>query len=479
MVHYKPAYDNADRFVFYNFLPVEKSTLDHVTNTLQYIDISPWFVNVYTNQLATKQYFESLCEPVSVIWQEPNQPHQVVHKVTPLFNNNYQMCAHAWAGIHVLPDGSTKLCCNFTEALKNSDSTEFNIRQHSLKDIVNSDHVKSLRQQFRQGHTPAGCGLCVTAEQSGGVSKRQLSRFKLQNVWGNIDWESDSDHNVGYIGGHLGNLCNLKCRICDENYSSSIATEKLTSSSTEYKKNPAYLVLLNNNWKQHSKLFFDNIKQWPQLRNFEFLGGEPLLVRENIEFMQYLVDNNLSQDCIFEFVTNGTQYHDVFDCADRFQRLTITVSIDDIGSRFEYQRSGAKWSDLQTNIKKFMSNTGLIMGVSITVNIQNVLYLPQLIQWLLGQGINDYAYNILYHPSWLSIKHLTAEARTLVVDTLTNSGLPLEHQQRLDFIIESVKNFQPVADGQEFVKNIQLVDAVRNENFAEVHPEIAKAMGFK
>lgn len=477
--YHKPVYNSADRFVFYNFLPVEKTTLDHVINILQYIDISPWFVNVITNQPSTKNYFESLPEPITVIWQDPVETHSVVHKVVPLFNHNNEMCAHAWAGIHVLPNGTTKLCCSFTDTLKDNNSHEFNIREHSIKQIVNSDHVKALRQEFRQGCIPAGCEHCVARERSGGTSKRQLTRFKLQNVWGNIDWESDSDHNVGFIGGHLGNLCNLKCRICDEHYSSSIATEKLSTGTIEYKKNPTYLVMLNSNWKQHSEKFFNKIKQWPQLKNFEFLGGEPLLVRENIEFMQYLVDNNLSQDCIFEFVTNGTQYHKVFDCADRFKRLTITVSIDDIGHRFEYQRSGARWSNIQANLKKFMSNTGLTMGVSITVNIQNILYLPQLIQWLLSQGINDYAYNILYYPRWISIEHLTADARDLVVNTLINSGLPPEHQKRLNFVVEFVQKIQTNNNGQEFIKNIQMVDRIRGEDFATTHPEIARVMGFK
>ena len=326
---------------------------------------------------------------------------------------------------------------------------------------------------------PAGCVRCVAVERSGGTSKRKLNRFKLQNIWGHIDWESDSDHNIGFIGGHLGNLCNLKCRICSERYSSSIATEKLANDYKEYKKNnPIYLTLLNNNWKKHSELFFDKIKSMPQLRNFEFLGGEPLLVKENIEFLQYLVDNNLGTDCIFEFVTNGTQYHDVFDSADQFRRLTVTVSIDDIDDRFEYQRSGATWSQLQTNLKKFITNPGLTIGISITINIQNVLYLPELINWLLSQGVNDYAYNMLAEPSWMSVRNLTAQAKQLVINKLTNSGLPDVHQQRLNFVIDIIKNSPLHSDGQEFVENIKTVDRIRGENFALAHPEIANAMGF-
>ena len=476
--HYKPIYSDADRFIFYNFSAVQKSTLDHVVDILQYIDISHWFVTVITNQISVQQYFESLSEPVRVMWQDQGAEHAVTGQSAPLFNSQNQMCAHAWSGLHVQPDGTTQLCCNFDGRMLDDSGKEFNIRQHSIKEIVNSQHTKSLRQQFRQGEIPNGCKGCVATENLGGTSKRQLTRFKLQNVWGYIDWESDTDHNLGFIGGHLGNLCNLKCRICDERYSSSIATEKLSSDSVDYKQNPTYLTLLNNNWKHHSKRFYQEIQQIPQLRNFEFLGGEPLLVKENLEFMQYLVDNNLSQDCIFEFVTNGTQYPDVFDCADQFKRLTITLSIDDIGDRFEYQRSGAKWSLVTANLKKFMSNPHLQVGVVVTVNIQNVFYLPELIVWLLDQGISDYDFNMLYKPVWANVKQLTPQAKQLVINKLTNSGLDSRHLARLNYVLDTIQKSQSTSDGQDFVKNIQLVDRVRNQNFASVHPEIAEAMGF-
>lgn len=479
MPHYKPVYGNTDRFIFYNFSPVQRSTLDHIVNILQYIDISPWFISVITNQPDTQEYFESLVEPIRVIWKSQADEHNIVGCAKPIFNNNNHMCVHAWSGIHVVPNGTTKPCCAFSGSLKDDNNQDFNIRQNTIKEIVNSKHMTSLREEFRQGKTPSGCVNCAVVEKFGGLSKRKLSKFKLENVWGHIDWESDSDHNVGFIGGHLGNLCNLKCRICSETFSSSIATEKLTNNSVEYKNNPVYLTLLNNNWKKHSTLFFDNIKAMPQLRNFEFLGGEPLLVKENIEFLQYLLDNNLGKDCIFEFVTNGTQYHDnVFDRANQFRRLTVTISIDDIGSRFEYQRSGAKWSQLQTNLKKFMSNPGLTIGISITVNIQNVLYLPELISWLLSQGINDYAYTMLEYPSWMSVRNLTAQGKQQVINKLTNSGLSHAHQQQLNFVIDVIKNSSSYSDGQSFIKNIRLVDNLRDENFALTHPEIAKAMGF-
>ena len=78
----------------------------------------------------------------------------------------------------------------------------------------------------------------------------------------------------------------------------------------------------------------------------------------------------------------------------------------------------------------------------------------------------------------MSIRRLTPRAKQLVINRLTNSGLPEIHQQRLNFVLGVVENSLLQSDGQEFVKNIKLVDNIRGENFARVHPEIADAMGF-
>lgn len=475
---FKAAYNNSDRFIFHNYLPVKSTTLDHVVHILQYIDISPYFIVILTNQNTTKQYFSALPEPIVVYEQEPKQSHSINHKVQPVFNTNGHMCAHAWGGMHVRVSGAVSLCCNFEGSLKDSLGNEFNIRNSEINEIINSEHAKQIRQQFRQGLVPQGCKTCISKEAVGGTSKRQLAPFQLANIYGHLDWESDISHNWGFLGAHLGNLCNLKCRICDENYSSSIAVEKLQHPKI-YDKDKIYAKLANHSWKNFRSEFFDLIKQTPQFKNFEFLGGETLLVKENIEFMQYLVDQGLSHNCIFEFVTNGTQYHDVFDCADKFKRLTISVSLDDIGKRFEYQRSGADWNTVVKNIKRLKSNPGLTLGVSITVNIQNIYYIPELISWLLDQGINDYYFNLLHHPTYLAIGNLPESARPTVVAKLKNSKLPAEHQQQMEFLINLVSNITYPGSSEEFKKHTAILDQLRKESFAEVHPEIAELMGFE
>ena len=480
--HLKLAYDANQRFVLLNFRAVDMSVLSHVVWLIEYLDISPCFVLIVTNQAATAQWFDQHSIPTQLV--SYTVPHFLpVKTVAPKFNTDNRMCAHAWAGVHIWPNGETSPCCEYSGTVTDDAGQAYNIRSHSVQEIVGSGYMDRIRDQFRQGQFPSGCQRCHDTELTGGESKHWLTPYKLANIYGAIDWESDQvDGNMGFIGGHLGNLCNLKCRICSPVFSSSIAVEALDQVDEDVKSHPTYRLLSDNRWSRNSEHFWQLLRsKADDICNFEFLGGEPLLLKENLEFMQWLIDQGHSQRAIFEFVTNGTQYPDIFDQAGEFRRLTVTISIDNIGPRFEYERDGANWMEVCDNVSKFVAskqrNSSLHVGVCVTVNIQNVLYLPELIQWLRTQGIDHYYYNVLVSPEYLSIDRLTDQAQTLVLKKLTTADLSTADQDKLQYIIQRVENCTG-SDGQQFCQMMRRLDQVRGQSFVLTHQEIAQAMGF-
>jgi len=485
--HWSPclasAYKPNQKFVLLNFRPVNQDVLSHVSWLIDYLDIPPEFVLVVTNQTFVAEWFTKKQVQVDLV------SYTVTHflpirPVTPQFNTNNNMCAHAWSGIHVWPNGTTSVCCDYQDIIKDESDQAFNIKSHTIDQILGSNYMNQLRDQFRQGHQPSACGNCWRNEQAGGESKRQLTPYKLSNIYPRIDWESNqTDNNMGFLGGHLGNLCNLKCRICSPVFSSSIATEEIDQEpDVEVKSHPIYKLLVDNRWSRNSEHFWQMLRdRADKICNFEFLGGEPLLLKENIEFMQWLVATGLSQQSAFEFVTNGTQYPKVFDQTNQFYRLTITLSIDNIGERFETERHGADWNLVVDNLRKFVicrdTHDNMKIGVCITVNIQNVLYLPELVLWLTQQGIDHYYYNILSRPNWLSVDQLTPQAKQLVLDRLCSVDLPEKDREKLLYVINCVKN-ATTGNGTHFCQKMQDKDRIRQENFILTHKEIALAMGF-
>jgi sulfatase maturation enzyme AslB (radical SAM superfamily) len=484
-VHQQPKYADDYRFVFLNFSHLQPATLDHVVDIIDYLDISHYFVLLISNQSSTIEHFQKLTQPIhiqQVSFSVPNQPLDTVTQ--PLFNSSNHLCAHAWAGLHVTSSNKVAVCCDFGDVIKDDNGCEFDIREHTIDQILSSTYMKNLRHTFRQGTTPGQCSVCTKIESSGGESKRSLAKYKLQNIYGLIDWESDNyQSNLGYIGGHFGNLCNLKCRICSPFFSSVIAAEELSTVPTEQvSTHPVYLLSKNNNWVKDRKHFWEDLKNHvPKISTFEFLGGEPLLLKENLEFMQHLVDTGHSKSSFFEFTTNGTQYPDIFDQVDQFGRFTITVSIDNIDRRFEYERSGAEWHKVENNLEKFISlkqkNQLVKIGIGITVNIQNVFYIPELIQWLGAKNIDHYFYNVLQQPDYLSIDQLTPLARDMTLNKFANSEFNNFDLQKLNYVIKRVEN-SATSNGQKFCEYIRSKDKIRGENFANSHPEIAQAMGY-
>jgi MoaA/NifB/PqqE/SkfB family radical SAM enzyme len=482
--HLQIAYNPNQRFILLNFRPVGQEVLDHVVKLIEYLDISPCFVLVVTNQTKIAKWFQGLTNPVQVELVNYVLPHFLpIYPVTPQFNTQNTMCAHAWTGVHIWPNGETSPCCEYTGTITDHNNQAYNIKTHTIHEIMHSKYMNLVRNEFRQGQFPAGCQRCYDIEQSSGESKHQLTPYKLANIYSAINWESNQvDQSLGFIGGHLGNLCNLRCRICSPVFSSSIAAEELNEIDHNVKSHPTYQLLADNRWSRNSKNFWQLLRsQADQICNFEFLGGEPLLLKENLEFMQWLVDHGHSQRAIFEFVTNGTQYPEIFNQAHRFKRLTVTISIDNIGSKFEYERNGADWKIVSDNIKKFVAckqqNLSLHVGVCITVNIQNVLYLPELIAWLRTQGIDHYYFNVLVSPHYLSIDRLTKPAKELVLNRLRLSNLDAKDQTKLEYIINCVAN-ATTSDGQLFCQMMQDKDQSRGESFILTHQEIAEAMGF-
>lgn len=479
---YQPVFDEHQRFVFLNFAPVQKQTLDHVVATLNYIDISPYFVLVITDQESTIEYFGSLPEPITTVRRIGEQYVLPSISTVPVFNTQNKMCAHAWSGLHIFPNGDTALCCEYKELIKDQQGQPYNLKHSSIQNILDSEYIKQIRQQFRSGVTPTGCSSCEKIEALGAQSKRSMTPFKLQNIYGKINWESDQSDSIGFIGGHLGNLCNLKCRICSERFSSSIASEKIKFSLYKDKKQDPVYQAFSNSWANYIEEFYKNLKQMvPPIQNFEFLGGEPLLIKENLEFMQYLLDTGLSKDCIFEFTTNGTQYPEIFNHADQFKRLTVTLSIDNLGEKFELERSGSQWSTVESNIEKFINRknscSSMEIGVSITVNIQNVYYLPELVRWLTHKGVSHYYYNWLTSPAWLSLDSLTAAAKTMVIEKLSSTDFSGEDQQKLNTVINKVTE-SLTSDGRVFCEEMKKLDLIRSQTFDLTHKEIAKAMGY-
>ena len=222
----------------------------------------------------------------------------------------------------------------------------------------------------------------------------------------------------------------------------------------------------------------------PAVKYFEFTGGEPWLIKEHIELLKSAVKLEFSKNIDIHYNTNATQWpEDLVELWKDFGRVDIAFSIDNVNKRFEYERYGADWEqanqiiDNVHQLKNLYSN--ITTQLCFTVNIQNVYYLDELLDWADTKNFGDVFFNMLHSPPEMSIQNLTSDAKNLVIDKLQSiEWKSKKYKKEIDNVIQFINNGSG-SDGKQFRTKMMKADKYRGQNFKDTHPEIAEAMGYE
>jgi MoaA/NifB/PqqE/SkfB family radical SAM enzyme len=332
------------------------------------------------------------------------------------------------------------------------------------------------------GNKPATCQRCWDEEAAGRTSKRINSRIRLKEYYNSIDFQNTNPNQLWFIDLKLGNICNLKCRICGSWSSSKWAKEEIDyiPKLVDRKTHLAYTYLQDGAWPRESELFWDNLKTLlPNIKYFEFTGGEPFLIEQHFELLRYAVKHGYSKNIEIHYNTNGTVFPEQAELWSNFKHVEIAFSIDNVGTQFEYERYGAEWDLVQENIAKFteMRSNKISTQLCTTMNIQNVYYLPELCDWISTQTFDHVYFNMLHDPWHMCISRMTTFAQDLVIDRLTTHEFNSKYRAEVLRIVQFIKNGEG-SDGQEFLQKMQTTDEYRQQSFLDTHKEIATAMGY-
>lgn len=393
------------------------------------------------------------------------------------------ICMLPWISIEASPTGTARPCC-----LAREDITEIDLRKNTIEDAYKSEYMQTMRQQMRAGEKPATCKLCWDEEAAGRNSKRIHSRTRLKELYTQVDWMNDTPDQLWFLDLKLGNICNLKCRICGSWSSSKWAAEELAYMPKNFDKKThiAYQWLKQGKWPEESPNFWENLKTLlPQIKYFEFTGGEPWMIQEHWDLLKYAADNGYSKNIDIHYNTNATQELGLHSMVwSEFGRVDIAFSVDNVGERFEFERYGANW-ELANKIiddvhfARSVDTPNITTQLCFTVNIQNVYYLDELLAWADTKPFDSIYFNMMHAPEELSIAYMTPEAIELVLNKLKSIFWGGKfYQQEINNIIQFIEN-GPGSDGSEFLSKMKRTDDYRKQNFMDTHPEIAKAMGYE
>ena len=390
-----------------------------------------------------------------------------------------------WISIETSPIGTARPCCLATDEITYHDEFgvehKYNLNTHTLEEIYHSRYMQELRRDFLYGQKPSTCQRCWDEEAAGRTSKRINSRVRLKEYYDSVDWNNLNPDQLWFIDLKLGNICNLKCRICGSWSSSKWVNEEIDYiPNIDRKTHLAYKFLQEGAWPRESEVFWDNLKTLlPNIKYFEFTGGEPFLIEQHFELLRYAVEHGYSKNIEIHYNTNGTVFPEQAELWANFKHVEIAFSIDNVGARFEYERYGADWNLVQANIAKFtaMRSNKISTQLCTTMNIQNVYYLPELCDWISTQTFDHVYFNMLHDPWHMCISRMTPAAQELVISRLTTHEFGPKHKAEVLRIVQFIRNGEG-SDGKEFLRKMQITDQYREQNLRDTHKEIAEAMGY-
>ena len=391
-----------------------------------------------------------------------------------------KFCVLPWISLEASPIGTVRPCCLADDELVDDAGEKFNLATAKFTAIQNSHSMKELRQQFINQEQPQTCRKCWREERSGRTSKRMHTLDRLKHMLAHeTTWTVDAKP-LMFLDLKLGNICNLKCRICGSWSSSTFATEELANIKFENRKSSHhYQMLKQGAWPRENSTFWQEIDQVvDHIEYIEFTGGEPLMIPEHFDLLQGLIDRGIAGNIEIHYNTNGTQYSEsAADIWQHFKTVEIAFSIDDVGARFEYQRSNAVWAEVEDNIARFKQlrdqYPNIRLQVCSTVNVFNVYYLEELAHWNYSQGFDYIYWNMMHEAYYFSISTLPERAKAAITTQLRSCGSASDAAQQEFNRIVDFMNAGVSLDGSNMLREIANLDRRRNQNLALVEPEFA------
>jgi organic radical activating enzyme len=412
--------------------------------------------------------------------------------------------------------------------LNDEQGNALNMSTTAVDDIRNHPLVKEVRKSFLEGQWHASCQRCRVEEENQQRSGRihSLTRieefeeethqegalaqkvFSLTHPDGSIN---PSDFPVEELDLRFGNKCNLSCRSCGPVDSSGWYSDyaKMGNESFDDTGGTVYLrpkpdgriEAINDhyNWYEGIDVPERFSKDLSKLRRVYFVGGEPLLMKEHLRTLEWLVAQGLSKKISLEYNTNLTVLPDaVMTLWKEFDFVGVGVSMDGFGKFHEYLRYPGKAEIMEKNLRKLDQSEAHLRGwLACTISAQNISHLPDFIIWKEQQQFkkirNDYArppisVHLLHKPAQMNVRSLPAEAKKLVERRLldglkrirSETQLSEEKLESTETLIMGLISYMNRVDDSDkwpyyWEWNLKL-DKIRNQTFFDIDPELATLM---
>ena len=309
--------------------------------------------------------------------------------------------------------------------------------------------MKRIRSDLVNGIKAPECNYCWEAEKYNVMSMRQGTFSR--------NWIRDVDINnpkIRCIDIRFSNKCNLKCLSCNPEKSNQLGIEEnLINPTVSY---PIYDSLIH---------------LAPNLREINFLGGEPLLQNEMYKFMDYLIHNGHSKKINLKFSTNVTVYKSTFvEKLKEFKFTKLGVSIDGYDKRNEYLRFPSKWKVLEKNLMLYrdsLPENSVIKVQQVCSNL-SMNGIDDFYNWYMS--IDDYNTNKIIDYLWVQYPPYL-RCNIIPNNMKDNIKKKLQYIQNLEPMLNKMMQPYTEKEKNQFIEYINRKDKLRGTNILDYCPE--------
>jgi len=404
-------------------------------------------------------------------------------------------CPLPWLHLATNATGRLRVCCNsFTGNNKLLHDNGSFVKATDIKQVSDLDKNKTLmelRRQMLNGERPDTCRRCFHEEDNGIIS----SRMVYNEQFGEIDVAlketkstGEAPHKFQYLDLRLGNLCNLRCRMCNP-YTSSQLVDESAELGIISAEDVAFLK--NMDWPESTKLWDLLESNLSTIDLIYLTGGEPTLILEQLRLLKACIDRGYAKNITLKYNTNVTNIPKKFlDYWKEFKKVKINCSVDGLDDVCRYIRNPSNWKAIDKNLKMIDQIAGTHSNIDVeihtTVQVANITRLIEIFDYFSKfKNITNFPFlNLLTNPPYYNIKILPQHIKDEVSNELltwyeenkskyegTHASSP-NKIHKIPGLISYMKMDDWSHHAKEFKKYTVWFDKSRDEEFVSVAPRL-------
>jgi sulfatase maturation enzyme AslB (radical SAM superfamily) len=337
-------------------------------------------------------------------------------------------------------------CCRY-------DAT-FEIEKNEVHNpIKNSEVFKTLQEELSNGIPSKACWRCWKDESIGHQSYRQGMNETFSEI---IESGEYADKSLRFLEITPSNVCNLACLSCSSSFSSKWVLVDNFIASDSKKKSIGF-----TDWRE---LDLSNLLQ------LKLMGGEPMFLKDNVELLKYLYNNNVLKNIDLTIITNlmnplTEEWKNLFkEC----KGVDMYVSIDGIGSLNEYIRADSSWEKIEKNlfdVIDFANTIDMRVSVNTVISIYNVNKSLEIEEYFKSLNIEN-SQDVTTYPVHIDCKQLPDEVKKILI----KNGVSKTVQDNLNTLSERKNS---IAD---FFYHTEKLDKYHKRSFQKYNPEMYKIL---